>query len=206
MLTITKEAGKAIDNCLAHFLTDESFYRVNDNGQIVAVPRTLEDPSVPSSDVSEQELLFTIVHDRPSVHLVAQNDAALLDFCKSYHIEHDWELNVERARQEILKILSCVRWFGCCCEGVAQPASKTGRQWKMGVERDDLSKLRDQLDSERRKYKACNLAGQRSFDHNQAIINELRADCERLSEHISKERTERIAAQRTIARLGGGDV
>lgn len=113
MLTITKEAEKAIDNCLAHFLTDESFYRVNDNGQIVAVPRTLEDPSVPSSDVSEQELLFTIVHKRGSVYLVAQDDSALLDFCKSYHIEHDWELSVERARQEILKILSCVRWFGC---------------------------------------------------------------------------------------------
>tara|TARA_R110002167_G_scaffold43625_1_gene131601 strand:- start:433 stop:978 length:546 start_codon:yes stop_codon:yes gene_type:complete len=179
MLTITKEAEKAIDNCLAHFLTDESFYRVNDNGQIVAVPCTMEDPSVPSSDVSEQDLLFTIVHDRPSVHLVARDDSALLDFCKSYHIEHDWELNVERARQEILKILSCVRWFGCCCEG--DDAARLTAEIRRS---EDKSRWIEKL--ERRAHRA-----------------ELRV--KDLEAKLSTERTERWAAQRTIARLGGGE-
>tara|TARA_R110002167_G_scaffold43625_1_gene131602 strand:- start:1015 stop:1416 length:402 start_codon:yes stop_codon:yes gene_type:complete len=59
-----------------------------------------------------------------------------------------------------------------------------------------IKELNKQLEHERREHKA----DKRTFDRNQATINELRDDCERLREHIAKERTERIAAQRTIAR------
>ena len=120
MLRITKTAEAAIDNCLAHFLTDELIYRVSDDGQILAIFSKLDEPSAPSDNPADFELLFTIVYDEPSIRLVAGSELHLFNLCREFCIEHEWDLNIERARCEILKILDCMRWLPGSREEVAQ--------------------------------------------------------------------------------------
>jgi len=119
MLRITKTAEAAIDNCLAHFLTEELVYRINDNGQVLAIPAHLDEPDALSGIPSDCELLFTIVYDAPTIRLVAQSDLNLFNLCREFCIEQGWDLNIDRARCEILKILDCMRWLPGSREEVA---------------------------------------------------------------------------------------